>query len=95
MELSDGGRVDLDSENGDLTIRDLSYDDTGNYTCVAETGAGSDNVTHNVTISGLSSWALPVHCCLYIDALLLLLLMCFSPERASCRSLNFHESSDD
>ena len=77
MELSDGGRVDLDSENGDLTIRDLSYDDTGNYTCVAETGAGSDNVTHNVTISGMPSWPyqftaayiLMLYCCLCVSLL--------------------------
>lgn len=51
-ELVDGGEVELDSETGDLRITDLTYNNTGEYTCVAETGAGSDNVTHTVTISG-------------------------------------------
>ena len=46
-----GGRVDL-SENGDLWIRDLTYNDTGEYMCVAETGAGSDSITHSVTVEG-------------------------------------------
>ena len=48
----DGGEVELDSETGDLRITDLTYNNTGEYTCVAETGAGNDNVTHTVTISG-------------------------------------------
>lgn len=48
----DGGEVELDSDTGDLRITDLTYNNTGEYTCVAETGAGSDNVTHTVTISG-------------------------------------------
>lgn len=53
--MRDSERVDLDSENGDLVIRDLTYDDTGSYTCVAKTGAGMDNLTHTITVSGEES----------------------------------------
>lgn len=54
----DGDNVELNSETGNLTIDGLSYDYTGNYTCVAMTGAGTDNLTHTVTVSGehLRSW---------------------------------------
>ena len=51
-EVIDGGRVELDSENGELVIGSLSFNDTGDYTCVAETEAGTDNITHTVTVSG-------------------------------------------
>ena len=48
----DGDNVELNSETGNLTIDGLSYDYTGDYTCMAMTGAGTDNVTHTVTVSG-------------------------------------------
>ena len=32
-------------ENGDLIIRDLSWDDMGNYECVAQNQLGSDRTT--------------------------------------------------
>ena len=38
--------------HGELTVRNVSYDDTGSYTCAAHTGAGTDNLTHTVTVSG-------------------------------------------
>lgn len=45
-------RVEYDPENGDLIIEALSYDDGGSYTCIAETGAGVDYITHTVSITG-------------------------------------------
>ena len=51
-ELVAGDGVELDPENGDLRIGALTYDNTGSYTCVAETGAGSDNLTHSVSVEG-------------------------------------------
>ena len=44
--------MELDSENGNLSIGDLTYDDAGQYTCVAETGAGTDSITHTVAVEG-------------------------------------------
>ena len=44
--------MELNSETGDLRISPLTYNNTGQYMCVAETGAGNDTVTHNVTVSG-------------------------------------------
>ncbi|CAG2121939.1 unnamed protein product, partial [Medioppia subpectinata] len=32
-------------ENGDLIIRDLTWDDMGNYMCVAENSHGSDRTS--------------------------------------------------
>lgn len=32
-------------ENGDLIIRDLSWDDMGNYMCVAQNRLGSDRIS--------------------------------------------------
>lgn len=52
--------VELNSETGGLKISGLSYDNTGNYTCVAETGAGTDNITHTVTVSGEHAFKLCV-----------------------------------
>lgn len=50
IELTEGGRVEM--ERGTLRVRDVGYADAGNYTCIATTAAGSDNLTHTVTVSG-------------------------------------------
>ena len=44
--------MELDSGNGNLWIGDLTYGDVGEYTCVAETGAGTDSITHTVAVEG-------------------------------------------
>ena len=50
--VGDGGKVEVDREDGSLRIGDPTYDDVGEYTCVAETGAGTDNITHTVAVEG-------------------------------------------
>ena len=52
-EVMAGERVELGTENGDLRVgTPLGYSDAGNYTCVAETGAGTDTVSHTVIVAG-------------------------------------------
>lgn len=40
------------SSDGTLLIRDSSVNDTGNYTCTAESRSGQDDATSSVTVAG-------------------------------------------
>lgn len=50
--VGDGGRVEVDHKGGGLRLSGLTYDNAGEYTCIAQTGAGEDDVTHTVAVEG-------------------------------------------
>ena len=44
--------MEVDGQGGSLWVSDVTYDDAGEYTCVAKTGAGTDNITQTVAVEG-------------------------------------------
>ena len=49
-------RAQVNEETGVLVVRDITFNDTGNYTCVAVNEVGNDTQLNTVKVAGKSSW---------------------------------------